>query len=643
MKFQKWVLVPPEVGYSTDLFDFRYIGIQDIESLWEPGQWIEKGAPVQRLHMHYTPNWFSSPVDEPVDLRAPISGLYYLPDLYHGSWGILMPEGTTIPADATDLAYGELIRWLDDHRNVYRKNGRPGSSDKMSDAEIDERLNLMRRFDGWTCRIMPEDYGDFFVQYQPEVVEQISDAVTEVRYLKNPGFSADKSPHIHEAHKKCADAIRWLDNTTSRSLSANDFTDREKRLVYEQALEIINAFQTIDGGAHKGLKLFKVRGSLEDWETDYTAEQRQCFAIWERHFYYDDNLKALKRILDNPPYVEEAYETASEARRAGRDVESHKVSVDHYKNEIENCRRELVRALDWFDYLPPLQQRRSVSTGVFLIPNFNDWLTSQRDTAEFRDAYLGTFGRLCRAVETDEMLREAWDAMNKVMGATYPAKHPHAREHPFPEFEKQQDSGRDQKSKEDSSHHRGSNEQQKRENSDNGRQEQRRERSQQQRSGSGNQPEGQVEEYLKVFQLKPGAGKRAVQYRFRQFSSRMHPDKGGSDYIQKLFLEARDYLLPRLHDEGPDWKPPPEWKRGGNSAEQEEKREPSRSCKQDGHGAPAYSDEALKIMDRWGLSRGFSTTALERKATHLVYEVPEEAVSFVCSDFETLLPFSVAD
>lgn len=51
---------------------------------------------------------------------------------------------------------------------------------------------------------------------------------------------------------------------------------------------------------------------------------------------------------------------------------------------------------------------------------------------------------------------------------------------------------------------------------------------------------------LEILGLQPGDDRKAVTEAHRRLMQKLHPDRGGSDYLAKRINEARDYLISRL-------------------------------------------------------------------------------------------------
>lgn len=51
---------------------------------------------------------------------------------------------------------------------------------------------------------------------------------------------------------------------------------------------------------------------------------------------------------------------------------------------------------------------------------------------------------------------------------------------------------------------------------------------------------------LEILGLQPGVDRKAVTEAHRRLMQKLHPDRGGSDYLAKRINEARDYLISRL-------------------------------------------------------------------------------------------------
>lgn len=52
-------------------------------------------------------------------------------------------------------------------------------------------------------------------------------------------------------------------------------------------------------------------------------------------------------------------------------------------------------------------------------------------------------------------------------------------------------------------------------------------------------------EALAILGLKPGATTKEIEQAYKRLMSKLHPDKGGNDYLAQQLNQARDYLLNR--------------------------------------------------------------------------------------------------
>lgn len=146
-------------------------------------------------------------------------------------------------------------------------------------------------------------------------------------------------------------------------------------------------------------------------EKDLTEEQRQCFAIVKQYGIYEAWNAHMRAELQKPLEGKDAT-SSLQIFGMNKKVQKHLEWQDDVKSGQDVNARALGQIVDWFEQLDQVKKRRACASAVFIFDGILAW----DERGELGSAqYVAALLQLSRAVDSDEVLKKNWDALNAVI------------------------------------------------------------------------------------------------------------------------------------------------------------------------------------------------------------------------------------